>query len=147
ADGKVVMALRVRGVNRSEEYRRFSPAGEVTAHPAVWTYDDENGQEGIELAYYHWLHGVPRRRPLLQDRRGGLTKHGPGVSNARPGNDLALSIDLRLQYLAHRQLREALQEFEARAGSIVMIDVRTGEVLAMANHPSYNPNNRANLQP
>src|SRR5690606_41689994 len=87
---------------------------------------------------------VPRCFPA---RRSSDLKDVQVVSNARPGNDLALSIDLRLQYLAHRQLREALQEFEARAGSIVMIDVRTGEVLALANHPSYNPNNRAHLQP
>ena len=147
ADGEAVMALRVPGVYSIEEYRRFYPAGEVAAHLVGFTNVDEKGQEGIELAYDHWLEGVPGKRQVLQDRRGRLIKDVQVVSNARPGNDLALSIDLRLQYLAHRQLREALQEFEARAGSIVMIDVRTGEVLAMANHPSYNPNNRANLQP
>lgn len=147
ADGEEVMALKVPGVYSIEEYRRFFPAGEVAAHLVGFTNLDEKGQEGIELAYDHWLEGVPGKRQVLQDRRGRLIKDVQVVSNARPGNDLALSIDLRLQYLAHRQLREALQEFEARAGSIVMLDVRTGEVLAMVNHPSYNPNNRANLQP
>ena len=147
ADGEEVMALKVPGVYSIEEYRRFYPAGEVAAHLVGFTNVDEKGQEGIELAYDHWLEGVPGKRQVLQDRRGRLIKDVQVVSNARPGNDLALSIDLRLQYLAHRELREALQEFEARAGSIVMLDVRTGEVLAMANHPSYNPNNRANLKP
>ncbi len=147
ADGEVVMALKVPGVYSIEEYRRFYPAGDVAAHLVGFTNVDEKGQEGIELAYDHWLEGVPGKRQVLQDRRGRLIKDVQVVSNARPGNDLALSIDLRLQYLAHRQLREALQEFDARAGSIVMLDVRTGEVLAMVNHPSYNPNNRANLQP
>jgi len=147
ADGEAVMALKVPGVYGIEEYRRFYPAGDVAAHLVGFTNVDEKGQEGIELAYDHWLEGVPGKRQVLQDRRGRLIKDVQVVSNARPGNDLALSIDLRLQYLAHRQLREALQEFEARAGSIVMLDVRTGEVLAMVNHPSYNPNNRTNLQP
>ena len=147
ADGEAVLALKVHGVYSIEEYRRFYPAGEVAAHMVGFTNVDEQGQEGIELAYNHWLEGVPGKRQVLQDRRGRLIKDVQVVSNARPGNDLALSIDLRLQYLAHRQLREALQEFEARAGSIVMLDVRTGEVLAMVNHPTYNPNNRANLKP
>ncbi len=147
AAGDAVMALKVPGVYGIEEYRRFYPAGEVTAHLVGFTNVDEKGQEGVELAYDHWLEGVPGKRQVLQDRRGRLIKDVQVVQNARPGNDLTLSIDLRLQYLAHRQLREALQEFEARAGSIVMLDVRTGEVLAMVNHPTYNPNNRANLKP
>ena len=146
-DGEAVMALQVHGVYSIEEYRRFYPAGEVAAHLVGFTNLDEKGQEGLELAYDQWLQGVPGKRQVLQDRRGRLIKDVQVVSNARPGNDLKLSIDLRLQYLAHRQLREALQEFDAKAGSIVMLDVRTGEVLAMVNHPTYNPNNRANLQP
>lgn len=146
-DGDAVMALKIAGVYSIEEYRRFYPAGEVAAHMVGFTNVDEKGQEGIELAYDHWLEGVPGKRQVLQDRRGRLIKDVQVISNARAGNDLALSIDLRLQYLAHRQLREALQEFEAKAGSIVMLDVRTGEVLAMVNHPSYNPNNRRNLKP
>ena len=146
-NGEAVMALKVPGVYSIEEYRRFYPAGEVAAHLVGFTNVDEKGQEGIELSYDHWLEGVPGKRQVLQDRRGRLIKDVQVVSNARPGNDLALSIDLRLQYLAHRELREALQAFEASAGSIVMLDVKTGEVLAMVNHPTYNPNNRANLKP
>tara|TARA_R100000081_G_scaffold92044_1_gene72263 strand:- start:4878 stop:6632 length:1755 start_codon:yes stop_codon:yes gene_type:complete len=147
ASGEAVMALKVHGVYSIEEYRRFYPAGEVAAHLVGFTNVDEQGQEGLELAYDQWLQGLPGKRQVLQDRRGRLIKDVQVVSNARPGNDLRLSIDLRLQYLAHRQLREGMQEFGAKAGSVVMLDVHTGEVLAMVNQPSYNPNNRANLQP
>ena len=136
ADGEAVMALDVHGVYSIEEYRRFYPAGEVAAHLVGFTNVDEQ-----------WLQGVPGRRQVLQDRRGRLIKDVQVVANARPGNDLRLSIDLRLQYLAHRELREGMQEFGAKAGSVVILDVKTGEVLAMVNHPSYNPNNRSNLQP
>ena len=100
-----------------------------------------------ELTYNDWLEGVPGKRQVLQDRRGRLIKDVQVVSNARPGNDLVMSIDLRLQYIAHRELREALKNFGAKAGSAVLVDIRTGEILAMANHPSYNPNNRSNLKP
>ena len=147
AEGEAVMALDVHGVYSIEEYRRFYPAGEVAAHLVGFTNVDEQGQEGLELAYDQWLQGVPGRRQVLQDRRGRLIKDVQVVANARPGNDLRLSIDLRLQYLAHRELREGMQEFGAKAGSVVILDVKTGEVLAMVNHPSYNPNNRSNLQP
>jgi len=146
-DGEAVIALRVPGVYSIEEYRRFYPAGDVAAHLVGFTNVDEAGQEGLELTYNDWLRGVPGRREVLQDRRGRLIKDVQVISNARPGNDLTMSIDLRLQYIAHRELREALQQFNAKAGSAVLIDVRTGEILAMANQPSYNPNNRANLRP
>ena len=146
-DGELVAALKVPGVHSIEEYRRFYPAGEVAAHLVGFTNVDEAGQEGLELTYNDWLQGVPGKRQVLQDRRGRLIKDVQVVSNARPGNDLALSIDLRLQYIAHRELREALKNFGAKAGSAVLVDIRTGEILAMANHPSYNPNNRTNLKP
>ncbi len=108
---------------------------------------DDRGREGMELAYDEWLAGVPGKRQVLKDRRGRLIKDVQVVKNAKAGKPLALSIDLRLQYLAHRELRNALAEFGAKAGSLVMVDVKTGEVLAMVNHPTYNPNNRRNLQP
>jgi cell division protein FtsI (penicillin-binding protein 3) len=146
-DGEAITDLRVPGVYAIEEYRRFYPAGEVAAHLVGFTNVDEVGQEGLELAYNDWLKGVPGSRQVLQDRRGRLIKDVQVVRNARPGNELALSIDLRLQYVAHRELREALKTFGAKAGSVVVIDVRTGEILAMANHPTYNPNNRTNLRP
>lgn len=146
-DGDQVMALKVPGVYSIEEYRRFYPTGEVAAHLVGFTNVDEAGQEGLELTYNDWLKGVPGKRQVLQDRRGRLIKDVQVVSNARPGNDLAMSLDLRLQYIAHRELREALKQFGAKAGSAVLVDIRTGEILAMANHPSYNPNNRSNLKP
>lgn len=146
-DGEQVVALKVPGVYSIEEYQRFYPTGEVAAHLVGFTNVDEAGQEGLELTYNDWLQGVPGKRQVLQDRRGRLIKDVQVVSNARPGNDLALSLDLRLQYIAHRELREALKQFGAKAGSAVLVDIRSGEILAMANHPSYNPNNRANLKP
>jgi cell division protein FtsI (penicillin-binding protein 3) len=146
-DGEKVIALKVPGVYSIEEYRRFYPTGEVAAHLVGFTNVDEAGQEGLELTYNDWLQGVPGKRQVLQDRRGRLIKDVQVVSNARPGNDLNLSLDLRLQYIAHRELREALKQFGAKAGSAVLVDIRSGEILAMANHPSYNPNNRSNLKP
>jgi cell division protein FtsI (penicillin-binding protein 3) len=145
--GQQVLDLRVPGVYAIEEFRRFYPAGEVAAHVVGFTDVDDHGREGVELAYEEWLAGVPGKRQVLKDRRGRLIKDVQVVSNAKPGKTLALSIDLRLQYLAHRELRNALQEFGAKAGSMVMLDVKTGEVLAMVNHPTYNPNNRRSLQP
>jgi len=108
---------------------------------------DDRGREGMELAFEDWLAGVPGKRQVLKDRRGRLIKDVQVAQNAKAGKALALSIDLRLQYLAHRELRNALIENGAKAGSLVMVDVKTGEVLAMVNQPTYNPNNRRNLQP
>ena len=145
--GQVVLDLKVPGVYAIEEFRRFYPAGEVTAHVVGFTDIDDHGREGVELAFDDWLGGVPGKRQVLKDRRGRLIKDVQVAKNAKAGKSLALSIDLRLQYLAHRELRNALTEFGAKAASLVMIDVQTGEVLAMVNHPTYNPNNRRNLQP
>lgn len=145
--GQKVLDHKIAGVYSKEEFRRFYPAGEVAAHLVGFTNIDENGQEGIELAFDEWLTGVPGKRQVIKDRRGDLIRDVQVKENAKPGKQLALSIDLRLQYLAHRELRKALLEFEAKAGSLVMIDVRTGEILAMVNHPTYNPNNRRELNP
>lgn len=145
--GQQVLDLKLPGVYAIEEFRRFYPAGEVTAHLLGFTDVDDRGREGIELAFEDWLAGVPGKRQVLKDRRGFLIKDVQVARNAKPGKPLALSIDLRLQYLAHRELRNALVEFGAKAGSLVMVDVRTGEVLAMVNQPTYNPNNRRQLEP
>ena len=145
--GQRVLDLEVPGVYAIEEFRRFYPAGEVTAHVVGFTDIDDRGREGMELAFDEWLAGVPGKRQVLKDRRGRLIKDVQVAQNAKAGKALALSIDLRLQYLAHRELRNALVEFGAKAGSLVMIDVKTGEVLAMVNQPTYNPNNRRSLQP
>jgi cell division protein FtsI (penicillin-binding protein 3) len=108
---------------------------------------DDRGREGVELAYDEWLAGVPGKRQVIKDRRGRLIKDVQVTKNAKAGKPLALSIDLRLQYLANRELRNAIVENGAKAGSLVILDVKTGEILAMVNQPTYNPNNRRNLQP
>ncbi|SFP24200.1 cell division protein FtsI (penicillin-binding protein 3) [Geopseudomonas sagittaria] len=145
--GEAVLAHKIPGVYSLEEFRRFYPAGEVTAHMVGFTDIDDRGREGVELAFEQWLAGVPGQREVLKDRRGRLIKDVGVARNAKPGRELALSIDLRLQYLAHRELRNALVENKAKAGSLVILDVQTGEVLAMVNHPTYNPNNKRTLQP
>jgi cell division protein FtsI (penicillin-binding protein 3) len=145
--GQAVLDLKVPGVYGIEEFRRFYPAGEVAAHVIGFTDVDDHGKEGVELAFDEWLAGVPGKRQVLKDRRGRLIKDVQVTQNAKAGKTLTLSIDLRLQYLAHRELRNALIENGAKAGSLVMMDVKTGEILAMVNQPSYNPNNRRNLQP
>ena len=145
--GEVVMARRFPGVYSLEEFRRFYPAGEVTAHVVGLTDVDDRGREGVEKAFAHWLAGEPGQRQVLKDRRGQLIKDVGVARNAKPGKTLALSIDLRLQYLAHRELRNALTEGTAKAGSLGIGDVKSGEILAMVNQPTYNPNNKRSLEP
>ena len=145
--GDAVLGLKIPGVYSLEEFRRFYPAGDVVAHLIGFTDVDDRGREGVELAFDQWLAGKPGSRQVLKDRRGRLIKDVGVMRNAKPGKTLALSIDLRLQYLANRELYNALVENEAKAGSLVILDVHTGEVLAMANQPTYNPNNRRNLEP
>ena len=145
--GQVVLDLKVPGVYGIEEFRRFYPAGDVAAHMVGFTDLDDHGREGVELAYDEWLAGVPGKRQVIKDRRGRLIKDIQVTKNAKAGKTLALSIDLRLQYLATRELRNAIAEQEAKAGSLVIMDVKTGEVLAMVNQPTYNPNNRRSMFP
>ncbi len=145
--GQSVLDLKVPGVYGIEEFRRFYPAGDVTAHMVGFTDLDDHGREGVELAYDDWLAGVPGKRQVIKDRRGRLIKDVQVTKNAKAGKTLALSIDLRLQYLATRELRNAIVENEAKAGSLVIMDVKTGEVLAMVNQPTYNPNNRRTMVP
>ncbi|MFJ2546730.1 peptidoglycan D,D-transpeptidase FtsI family protein [Pseudomonas sp. NPDC087612] len=145
--GQVVLDLKVPGVYGIEEFRRFYPAGDVAAHMVGFTDLDDHGREGVELAYDEWLAGVPGKRQVIKDRRGRLIKDIQVTKNAKAGKTLALSIDLRLQYLATRELRNAIAEQEAKAGSLVILDVKTGEVLAMVNQPTYNPNNRRSMFP
>lgn len=145
--GQHVLDLKIPGVYGLEEFRRFYPAGDVTAHMVGFTDLDDHGREGVELAYDEWLAGVPGKRQVIKDRRGRLIKDIQVTKNAKAGKTLALSIDLRLQYLATRELRNAIAEQDAKAGSLVIMDVKTGEVLAMVNQPTYNPNNRRSMFP
>lgn len=141
-----VLALNIPGVYSQREYQRFYPAGEVAAHLVGFTDIDERGQEGMELAYDAWLSGESGAKQVLKDMRGNTVKELQLLKAARPGRNLALSIDLRLQYLAHRELKAAVQQNGAIGGSLVIMDVHTGEVLAMTNQPAYNPNDRARVR-
>ncbi len=139
AKAKRVLDLKLPGVGTIREYRRYYPAGEVTAHVVGFTDVDDLGQEGVEAAFDHWLKGEPGSKQVLQDRRGQAIDVEL-LRAARPGRDLRTSIDLRLQYLAYRELKAAVADSGARWASVVVLDPRTGEVLAMVNQPSYNPN-------
>lgn len=138
-----VLALKLPGVNVIREYRRYYPAGEVTGHLVGFTSVDDDGQEGLELAFDPWLSGESGAKRVLKDRLGRSVENVESIRPPSPGKDLRTSIDLRLQYLAYRALKGAIREFSANSGSIVILDVQTGEVLAMVNQPSYNPNDRS----
>jgi cell division protein FtsI (penicillin-binding protein 3) len=142
-----VMDLQLPGVSLQREYRRFYPAGEVTAHLLGFTNIDERGQEGIELAFEQWLRGESGAKRVLRDRLGRIIRDVESLREPRPGQSLTLSIDRRLQYLAYRELKAAAQEHSVVSASLVLLDVHTGEVLAMVNQPSYNPNNRSGMAP
>lgn len=138
-----VIALKLPGVNVLREYRRYYPAGEVVGHLVGFTSVDDDGQEGLELAFNHWLSGESGSKRVLKDRLGRSVENVESVKPPRHGKDLVSSIDLRLQYLAYRTLKAAVQQHKAESGSIVIMDVKSGEVLAMVNQPTYNPNDRA----
>ena len=147
AAAQQILNLRTPGVYPQREYKRYYPAGEVAAQLLGVTNVDDVGQEGLELAYQPYLAGRPGQRRVIKDRRGRLVRELGVIDEAQPGGELTLSIDQRIQYMAYRELRAAVAENEADGGVLVMMDARTGEVLAMANLPSYNPNNRAGLDP
>ncbi|NII09899.1 penicillin-binding protein 2 [Oleiagrimonas sp. C23AA] len=137
---KAVLDLDIPGVNEQREYKRYYPMGAVTAHVLGFTNIDDEGQEGLELAFNNWLSGKPGAKRVIRDNKGHTVENVDLVRAPQPGRDLHLSIDNRLQYLAYSQLSDALTKFEASSASMVVMDVRTGEVLAMVNLPSYNPN-------
>ena len=143
---EAVEALGIPGVHADREYKRYYPAGEVATHLIGFTNVDGEGQEGLELAYNHSLRGEPGRKLVLKDRVGRTIKHIRSLQDADAGSDLQLSIDLRLQYMAYRELKAAVESHRADAGSAVVLDVKTGEVLALVNQPSYNPNDRSELK-
>ncbi len=134
-----IKALNIPGVYLQKEYRRFYPAGEVTAHVIGFTNIDDIGQEGIELAYDNWLAGSPGSKRVHKDRKGQTIEEVQLVRQSHPGQDLQLTLDKRLQYLAYRELKETVLQHGARSGSVVVLDVKSGEVLVMVNQPSYNP--------
>lgn len=146
AEAEKVLSAGIPGVYMQREYRRYYPAGEVTAHLIGFTNIDDRGQEGLELAYDEWLRGTPGSKKVLKDLYGHIIRDLDDGRAASPGNDLQLTVDLRLQYQAYKELKLALQRSQAKAGSVVMLDARTGEVLAMVNQPGFNPNNRSELR-
>ncbi|WP_267103955.1 peptidoglycan D,D-transpeptidase FtsI family protein, partial [Xanthomonas sacchari] len=135
-----VVALGIPGVFSQREFRRFYPQGEAMAHVLGFTNIDDRGQEGLELAFDSWLRGKPGAKRVIRDRKGAIVESIDLVKPAQPGKDLTLSIDRRIQFLAYKELRNALVENKAAGGSIVIMDVATGEILAMVNLPTYNPN-------
>jgi cell division protein FtsI (penicillin-binding protein 3) len=135
-----IESLKLQGVFLQKEYRRFYPAGEVTSHVIGFTNIDDVGQEGLELAYNDWLQGKPGLKRIIRDRLGRTIEQVEMVRESVPGHDLSLTIDRRLQYLAYRELKRTVLKHGARSGSVVLLDVKSGEVLAMVNQPSYNPN-------
>ena len=135
--------LGVKGVSTQSEYKRYYPAAEVTAHILGYTNVDDQGQEGIELAYDKILKGKPGKKRVLKDRLGRIVRNIESVMPSESGTELKLSIDKRIQYLAYREIVAAAKHHEAKSGSLVMLDVKTGEVIAMVGHPSFNPNNRS----
>ncbi len=141
-----IMALDLPGVYREQEYRRYYPAAEVMGHVIGFTNVDDQGQEGLELAYDEWLQGTPGRKRVLKDRLGRVVENIESLKAPDPGRTLELSIDLRIQYLAYRELKLAVTQNRARSGSLILMDAGSGEILAMVNQPSYNPNNRGGLK-
>lgn len=137
-----VVQLGIPGLALRREYRRFYPGAEVTAHLLGFTSVDDNGQEGLELLLQDMLAGKPGSERVIKDRRGHVVEDVASVRAPKPGTDVALALDSKLQYLAFREIKLAVEQHDAKAGSIVVLDAKNGEVLALANYPSYNPNTR-----
>ncbi len=137
--------LKLPGIHEQKEYRRYYPGGEVSAHILGFTNVEDRGQEGIELAFEKQLAGAPGLRRVLKDRRGQIIEDVTAVRPPREGEDIALAIDGKIQYLAWSALRDTMEQHKAKAGAAVVIDTRSGEILALVNAPTFNPNNRSNL--
>jgi len=138
--------LSIPGINLQQEYKRYYPSGELTSHLIGFTNVDDVGQEGLELAYDDWLKGMPGSKRVLKDRLGRNVENIESIQDGKPGKKLVLSIDRRVQYLAYRELKAAVARHHARSGLLVMLDSKTGEVMAMVGQPSFNPNNRSELR-
>ena len=140
-----ILELGIAGIHEQNEYRRYYPGGESMAHVVGFTGVDDAGQEGIELAQQAVLAGAAGSRRVIKDRLGRIVEDVESIRAAQDGRDLSLSIDSKIQNIAFGALKAAVEAHKAKAGAIVVLDVRTGEVLALANMPTYNPNNRARL--
>ncbi|MDN5923519.1 MAG: penicillin-binding protein 2, partial [Xanthomonadales bacterium] len=144
---KGVMDLKIPGVHQQREYKRFYPSGAVAAHVLGFTNIDDKGQEGLELAFQSALSGSAGAKRVIRDRHGQVVENVDMLREPQPGRDLVLSIDQRIQYLAFRDLQQSVKKHVAMSGSVVVMDVHTGEILAMVNQPSFNPNNLDGSRP
>ena len=142
-----VAALQIKGVHDETEYWRYYPGGDVMSQILGFTGDHDIGQEGMELSQQSWLGGKPGSRRVIINRRGDIVEDVASIRAPQEGRDLALAIDSRLQYLAFRELKAAIDVNKAHAGAIVILDATTGEIVALANWPAYNPNNRTGVTP
>lgn len=139
-----VLSMNLPGISLQREYRRFYPTGEEGAQTLGFTGQDDNGQEGLELAFQEQLAGKPGSQRVIKDRRGHIVEDAGSLHAPKPGGDITLSLDSNLQHLAFRELESAVKQHKAKAGAVVVLDARSGEVMALANYPAYNPNNRNN---
>lgn len=140
-----VVSLKLPGVLLQREYRRYYPAGEEAAQTLGFTGQDDNGQEGMELALQEQLAGKPGSQRVIKDNHGYIVEDAGSLHASKPGSDIVLSLDSNLQHIAYRELESAVKQHRAKSGAVVVLDARTGEVLALANYPGYNPNNRSNI--
>ena len=140
-----VATLHLPGIHQTDEYHRYYPAGDVMAHVLGFTGVDDAGQEGVELAMNDALTGAAGSRRVIKDRRGQIVEDVESIRKPRDGKDVTLALDDKIQYLAYSQLKQAMAEHHAKAGGVVVLDTKTGEVLALVNAPTYNPNNRGKL--
>jgi cell division protein FtsI (penicillin-binding protein 3) len=144
---QAVLDLGIPGINGQREFKRYYPSGEVTSHVLGFTNIDDHGQEGLELAYDDWLAGKPGAKRVIRDRMGHVVEDVEQVRAPKPGQNLTLSIDRRIQFLAYSELKNTLEKSQADSGSMVVLDAKTGEVLAMVNLPTYNPNALSDSKP
>jgi len=142
-----IKAMGIPGIHFQSEFKRYYPDGEVTAQIVGFTNIDDQGQEGLELAYNGWLKGEAGKKRVLKDRLGHVIADVQRLKEPKPGRNLTLSIDRSIQYIAYRELKKTVSELKARSGSVVVLDAKTGEILAMVNQPSFNPNNRVEISP
>ena len=140
-----IAAMKLPGIGQDKEYRRYYPSGEMTAHMVGFTGVDDKGLEGVELAFQDQLHGRVGNRSVIKDRRGQIVEDVGSIRPPQDGQDILLALDSKIQYLAYSHLKQAVALHKAKAGGVIVIDVRTGEILALANWPTYNPNNREHL--
>jgi cell division protein FtsI (penicillin-binding protein 3) len=142
---KEIMALNIKGIYTIKEYKRLYPEGESAAHIVGFTNVEDKGQEGVELIFQNQLSGKAGARRVIKDRLGRVVEDVGQMTPPVDGEDLQLSIDSKVQFFAYQKLREAVLQNKAKAGSVVVLDAQSGEILALANYPSYSPDKRVNL--